>query len=81
LPIYGIIENMSGFACPKCGEVTHIFGRNSGSKMAEEMNVRFLGSIPIDPRFVESGDMGKAYIQETVDSPSFAAISKIVDLF
>jgi Mrp family chromosome partitioning ATPase len=81
LPIFGIIENMAGFVCPKCGEVTHIFGRNGGSKMAEEMNLRFLGSIPIDPRFVESGDIGKAYIQETVDSPAFAAVNKIVGLF
>ncbi len=81
LPVHGIIENMSGFVCPKCGEVTHIFGKDGGSKMAEKMNIRFLGGIPIDPKMVESGDMGKAYIHEPSDSPAYKAISNIVDLF
>jgi len=48
LPVLGVLENMSGFVCPKCGEITDIFKSGGGEKMAEEMNVPFLGKIPID---------------------------------
>lgn len=62
LPILGIIENMSGFVCPKCGEVVDIFKSGGGEKLAAEMNVPFLGRIPVDGAMVESGDAGKPYI-------------------
>lgn len=63
LPIIGVIENMSGFVCPKCGEVTNIFKSGGGEKMAKEMKVPFLGKIPIDPQIVEACDAGKPYIK------------------
>ena len=46
----GVVENMSGFICPHCGKKTEIFGSGGGEKMAKEVNVPFLGSIPIDPK-------------------------------
>ena len=55
LPILGVVENMSGFACPKCGEVVPIFGAGGGQAMAEEMQVPFLGCIPLEPEVVLSG--------------------------
>jgi ATP-binding protein involved in chromosome partitioning len=68
LPVLGVIENMSGFVCPKCGERTDIFRSGGGEKMAREMNVPFLGRIPIDPQIVEACDSGQPYIQQFADS-------------
>ena len=64
MPILGVIENMSGFVCPKCGEVTDIFKAGGGEQMALEMGVPFLGSIPIDARVVQACDAGKPSISE-----------------
>ncbi|WP_456472811.1 Mrp/NBP35 family ATP-binding protein [Methanocaldococcus sp.] len=58
IPILGIIENMSGFVCPKCGEITYIFGKGGGEKAAEEFGVEFLGRIPIDVKAREAQDKG-----------------------
>jgi len=68
LPVLGVLENMSGFACPKCGEKTDIFRSGGGEKMARDMSVPFLGHIPIDPQIVEACDSGKPYIQQFADS-------------
>ena len=50
--IIGVIENMSGFVCPKCDKCSTIFAPSSGGarKMCDDMSIPFLGSIPIDPR-------------------------------
>ena len=48
--IIGLVENMSGYVCPCCNEVSHVFGKGGGEALAAELNVPFLGSIPIDPR-------------------------------
>jgi len=62
IPILGIIENMSGFICPHCGEVTEIFKSGGGERISLEMNVPFLGKIPIEPQIVTSSDEGKPYV-------------------
>jgi Mrp family chromosome partitioning ATPase len=59
LPVLGVIENMAGFVCPHCGQVTHVFSRGGGSSMADKAGVPFLGSIPLDPAIVEAGDSGR----------------------
>ncbi len=80
LPVLGIVENMSGFVCPRCGEVTHIFKKGGGEKLASEMVVPFLGSIPIDPQIVEAADSGRphlyGYSTETVKA--FAGVIRPV---
>lgn len=53
IPVLGVIENMSGYACPCCGEVTNLFSSGGGQVMAGEMGVRFLGSMPVDVKFGE----------------------------
>src|SRR5262249_25218030 len=58
VPILGVIENMSTFACPHCGQATDIFRRGGGLRMSQQLGVPFLGSIPIDPEIVTSGDEG-----------------------
>ncbi|MBW1931844.1 MAG: Mrp/NBP35 family ATP-binding protein [Deltaproteobacteria bacterium] len=76
--VLGVIENMSGFVCPQCGHKTDIFKAGGGEKMAEEMNVTFLGRIPIDPAIVEACDSGRPYIQEYKESQSAIAFRQSV---
>lgn len=78
LPVLGVLENMSGFACPKCGEVVQIFGADGGRAMAEEMEVPFWGSIPLEPAVVESGDNGIPIVQVHSHSETAKAFGRIV---
>ncbi|MCZ8154564.1 MAG: Mrp/NBP35 family ATP-binding protein [Leptospira sp.] len=59
VPILGIIENMSGFACPKCGHVTDVFSKGGGSKLATSLGVPELGQVPLVETIMKSGEMGK----------------------
>jgi len=78
LPIIGIVENMSGFVCPKCGAKIDIFMSGGGRKIAEELSVPFLGSIPIDEKVCEDSDKGVPFIVEHADSPASKAFMEIV---
>jgi len=78
LPIIGIVENMSGFVCPKCGEKIDIFQSGGGKKMSEETGVSFLGSIPLDPKVSMDSDKGALFIVEHAESPVAKAFIKIV---
>jgi len=78
LPVLGVIENMSGFACPHCGEVTNIFKSGGGEKMAEEMGVPFLGRIPIDPNIVEASDSGRPYVYHYAKSEAAKAFEELI---
>jgi ATP-binding protein involved in chromosome partitioning len=78
LPIIGVIENMSGFICPNCGAKIDIFQSGGGEKIAKEMEVPFLGKIPIDQRICEDSDRGKPFIVEHRDSPASKAFMEIV---
>lgn len=51
IPTLGVIENMSGYTCPCCGEVSNLFSSGGGEVMAREMGVRFLGKVPVDVQF------------------------------
>jgi ATP-binding protein involved in chromosome partitioning len=61
MKIMGVVENMSGFACPHCGKKISIFGSGGGKIMAHQMGVSFLGEIPLDAQMVEMGDKGRLY--------------------
>jgi len=61
-PIVGVIENMSHFVCPSCGETTKIFSGRDGADLAKSIGAPFLGSIPLDPAISESGDEGQPSI-------------------
>jgi ATP-binding protein involved in chromosome partitioning len=78
IPIIGVIENMSGFICPKCGAEINILKRGGGQKIADDMNIPFLGRIPIDPDICEDSDKGLPFIVEHGDSPAAKAFKKIV---
>jgi len=70
IPILGIIENMSGFTCSHCKEVTEIFKTGGGEKLASEFNVPFLGPIPLDPEVMICGDEGIPLVLKNKDSPT-----------
>jgi len=78
IPVIGIIENMSGFTCPKCGEKVDIFGAGGGKRLAEDLNVPFLGQIPIDPKICEEADKGVPFVSGHVDSPAAKSFKEIV---
>ena len=80
LPVLGVLENMSGFVCPKCGETTDIFKSGGGENMALEMNVPFLGRIPIDPQIVEACDSGRPYVEAYRQSQAAEAFREAVAL-
>lgn len=63
VPIIGIIENMSGLICPHCKEKIDLFKTGGGEKAARELEIPFLGRIPIEPEIVSSTDQGKPFIQ------------------
>lgn len=77
IPILGIIENMAGFACPHCGEVTRIFAGGGGEQAAERLGVPFLGSIPLDPNISLSGDEGVPAIVAYPESAQAKAFRQI----
>lgn len=62
IPIIGVVENMSGMACPHCQKEINLFKKGGGEKAAIEMGVPFLGRIPLDPEMVESTDNGKPFV-------------------
>ena len=70
VPLVGIIENMSGFVCPKCGAEFDILGTGGGKKISEELGVPFLGKIPIDQKICEDSDSGVPFIIEHPDTPA-----------
>jgi ATP-binding protein involved in chromosome partitioning len=78
VPVIGIIENMSGFTCPKCGEHTDIFRAGGGKKIAEDLVIPFLGKIPIDPEICSDSDKGSPFTIEHPDSPASEAFREIV---
>jgi ATP-binding protein involved in chromosome partitioning len=78
LPVLGVVENMSGFTCPKCGELVPIFGTDGGRLMAEEMGVPYLGPIPIEPAVVVSGDSGAPIVKSHPHSETAKAFGRIV---
>jgi len=78
MPIIGVVENMSGFVCPHCNEKIEIFQSGGGKKMAQEMEVAFLGSIPIDPKVGVDSDKGTPFVLSQKDSAAAKAFMEIV---
>lgn len=77
VPILGIIENMSYFVCSHCGNRENIFDFGGGKKAAEEMNVPFLGEIPIDTNIRVGGDVGRPLVESDPKSPQSKIILEI----
>jgi Mrp family chromosome partitioning ATPase len=73
IPVLGLTENMSYLKCPNCGEQLQIFGSSRGVANAEEMEIPFLGAIPLDPKIPELSDKGQI---EDYESPEVKAVAK-----
>lgn len=76
--VLGVVENMSGFICPHCGEKTEIFQSGGGKKMAQETDVEFLGSIPIDPKVGALADKGSPFVIAYPESEASKEFNSIV---
>ena len=78
MPIIGIVENLSGYVCPDCGNRVDIFKSGGGKKIAQEQSVPYLGSVPIDPKDCIDSDNGMAFIAENPNLPTAKAFTEIV---
>jgi ATP-binding protein involved in chromosome partitioning len=81
VPIVGVIENMSGFTCRHCGETTEVFKAGGGRRMAGELGVPFLGSLPLDPEIMMSGDDGVPVLNRAPESTAAKAILELAGHF
>ena len=79
MPIVGIIENMSGFKCPHCGNSTEIFKTGGGLKASKDFDLSFLGKVPLDSQIVETGDSGEPFVVKYNDSDAAKAFVNIVE--
>ena len=77
VPILGIIENMSSFVCPHCGEVSEIFGHGGAQRDAERLGVRFLGAVPLHMAIRETSDAGKPCIVSNPEGPHADGYRKV----
>jgi ATP-binding protein involved in chromosome partitioning len=81
VPVLGIVENMSGFVCPHCGERTDIFKHGGGKRTAELLETPFLGEVPLDPKIAEGGDAGIPIVvaeREGVHAAAFRSVAEQV---
>ena len=79
IPILGIVENMSGFTCKNCNHETAIFKEGGGEKLARTLGVPYLGSLPLDPEIMMSGDEGVPVLEKSSDSHAAKAIMAIAN--
>jgi ATP-binding protein involved in chromosome partitioning len=79
LPILGVLENMSGFVCPNCGQKIDIFSSGGGEQMSKQMYVPFLGRIPIDPQIVQACDSGRPFVYHYNQTQTAKAFKKILN--
>jgi ATP-binding protein involved in chromosome partitioning len=80
VPIIGIVENMSAFICPHCGEATEIFGRGGGERFAQQHGIDFLGKIPLDVTVRQGGDAGIPAVAQREPGPAALALMAVAGL-
>ena len=79
MDILGLIENMSGFACPHCNKMVDLFGSGGGEKTAKTAGIPFLGRIPFDPNVVSCGDNGISFQKKYADTPVSRAFIELAE--
>ncbi len=77
VPILGIVENMSYFVCPHCGDKSFIFSNGGARKAAADLDLQFLGEIPLYPKIREQSDLGDPIVVSSPDSPEAAVFKEI----
>ncbi len=79
IPVMGLIENMDRYICPDCGKQSSIFGRGGAQKVCDELDVKLLGGIPLDPRLREASDSGCPLVLKEPDHPASRAFIDIAE--
>jgi ATP-binding protein involved in chromosome partitioning len=79
VPMLGLVENMSGFRCGHCQEVTPIFSAGGGETEARRQNIPFLGAIPLDPEIVVGGDTGRPVVMGHPESESARLLTRVAE--
>jgi ATP-binding protein involved in chromosome partitioning len=79
VPVFGVVENMSYFICPHCGERTEVFGHGGGRRAAEELGLEFLGEIPLDMATRAGGDSGVPVVESDPDSQQAQAFFRVAE--
>jgi ATP-binding protein involved in chromosome partitioning len=77
VPVLGIVENMTAFACPHCGELTEIFGRGGGERFAAEHGLEYLGGVPLDITVRQGGDVGVPAVAQREPGPAARALTEV----
>jgi ATP-binding protein involved in chromosome partitioning len=77
VPVIGLVENMTAFACPHCGEQTEIFGRGGGERFAAAHDLDYLGGIPLDITVRQGGDVGVPAVAQREPGPAGRAMTAI----
>jgi ATP-binding protein involved in chromosome partitioning len=77
VPILGLVENMTAFACPHCGELTEIFGRGGGERFCQEHHIDFLGGVPLDVTVRQGGDVGVPAVAQREPGPAARALTSV----
>jgi ATP-binding protein involved in chromosome partitioning len=80
VPVIGVVENMTAFVCPHCGETTEIFGRGGGERFAADEGLDFLGGVPIDVTVRQGGDVGVPAVAQREPGPAAEALRAIAGL-
>ena len=75
--VLGVVENMSGHECPHCGEMVEVFGKGGGEDLAKELDLPFLGRVPLDARVREAGDAGVPTVKQTPESPAAIGLQEV----
>lgn len=78
--VLGLVENMSGFVCSKCTFESQIFRASTGGgrQLCKDMNIPFLGAVPLDPRIGMACDFGQSFMDNFPDSPACTALRQVV---
>ncbi|HUU50696.1 MAG TPA: Mrp/NBP35 family ATP-binding protein [Nitrospinota bacterium] len=79
IPFIGVIENMSGLVCPYCQKSIDLFKTGGGQKIANDLEVSFLGKIPIEPDIVKLSDEGKPFIYFRKKTETAKVFEEIID--
>jgi ATP-binding protein involved in chromosome partitioning len=79
VPILGLVENMAGYVCARCGSVGDLFRGPGGEALAAELAIPFLGAVPFDPRLAHAGDRGVPFVAAESDSPAARSLLEIAE--
>ncbi len=80
VPVLGVVENMSHYQCPSCGEIAYLFGQGGGQRISARMEIDLLAEIPLDVGVRSGGDEGQPVVISKTESPAAVAFSKLAQV-